>query len=41
MQRRIIPGVIDGLQVLCTLPPDATAQDAAELMTNGGWGPSW
>ena len=33
MQRRIIPGVIDGLQVLCTLPPDATAQAAAQLMT--------
>lgn len=32
MQRRIIPGVIDGQQALCTLPPDATAQAAANLM---------
>jgi CBS domain-containing protein len=32
MQRQIIPGVIDGQQALCTLPPDATAQAAAELM---------
>lgn len=33
MQRRIIPGVIDGRQVLCTLPPDASVQAAAEAMT--------
>jgi len=32
MQRQIIPGVIDGQQALCTLPGDATAQAAAELM---------
>lgn len=32
MKRRIIPGVIDGQQALCTLPPDATAQEAADLM---------
>lgn len=32
MQRQIIPGVIDGQQVLCALPGDATAQAAAELM---------
>lgn len=32
MKRQIIPGVIDGKQVLCTLPSDATAQAAAELM---------
>ncbi len=32
MQRQIIPGVIDGQQALCTLPSDATAQAAAELM---------
>jgi CBS domain-containing protein len=38
MQRRIIPGVIDGRQVLCTLPPDATAQAAAELMRERGLG---
>ena len=32
MQRRIIPGVIDGQQALCTLPPEATAAEAADLM---------
>lgn len=32
MQRRIIPGVIDGQQALCTLPPEATVQAAANLM---------
>lgn len=32
MQRRIIPGVIDGQQVLCTLPPEAMAQAAADVM---------
>jgi len=32
MKREIIPGVIDGQQALCTLPSDATAQAAAELM---------
>ena len=32
MKRRIIPGVIDGQQALCSLPLAATAQAAAELM---------
>ena len=32
MQRRIIPGVIDGQQALCTLPAEATVQAAADLM---------
>jgi CBS domain-containing protein len=32
MHRRIIPGVIDGEQTLCTLPPDATVRAAADLM---------
>ncbi len=32
MKRHIIPGVIDGQQALCTLPGDATAQAAADLM---------
>jgi CBS domain-containing protein len=32
MHRRIIPGVIDGEQTLCTLPPDATVKAAADLM---------
>jgi CBS domain-containing protein len=32
MKRRIVPGVIDGEQALCCLPPDATAHDAATLM---------
>ncbi len=32
MHRRIIPGVIDGAQTLCTLPPDATVRAAADLM---------
>jgi CBS domain-containing protein len=32
MKRRIIPGVIDGEQALCCLPPGATARDAATLL---------
>ena len=32
MQRKIIPGVIDGQQALCCLPPDATAREAAHMM---------
>ena len=32
MQRRIIPGVIDGSQALCCLPSTATAREAASLM---------
>ena len=32
MQRRIIPGVIDGEQELACLPPSASAQAAAGLM---------
>ena len=32
MQRRIVPGVIDGQQQLCTLSAEATVQEAAELM---------
>jgi CBS domain-containing protein len=32
MQRRIIPGVIDGEQALCCLPPTATAHEAALMM---------
>jgi CBS domain-containing protein len=32
MRRTIIPGVIDGEQALCCLPPDATAFEAATLM---------
>ncbi|MCB2054368.1 MAG: CBS domain-containing protein [Geminicoccaceae bacterium] len=32
MQRRIIPGVIDGQQALCCLAPDATVRNAADLM---------
>ena len=32
MQRRIIPGVIDGQQALCCLAPDAAAAEAAGLM---------
>lgn len=32
MQRNIIPAVIDGKQELCSLPPDATAQQAARLL---------
>jgi signal-transduction protein with cAMP-binding, CBS, and nucleotidyltransferase domain len=32
VQRKIIPGVIDGQQALWCLPPDATACDAARLM---------
>lgn len=32
MKRQIIPSVIDGRQVLCTLSKDATAQAAAALM---------
>ncbi len=32
MQRRIIPGVIDGKQKLCTISPDATVTEAAKLM---------
>lgn len=38
MQRRIIPGVIDGQQALCTLPPRASALEAAELMEERGIG---
>jgi len=32
MQRRIVPGVIDGQQQLCSLPPRATVLEAAALM---------
>ena len=32
MNRKIIPGVIDGEQPLCCLPPAATADQAARLM---------
>lgn len=32
MQRRIVPGIIDGQQQLCTLPPDASVGEAAALM---------
>ena len=32
MKRQIIPGVIDGEQPLCCLPPTATADEAARLM---------
>jgi CBS domain-containing protein len=32
MKRRIIPGVIDGEQALCCLPPGASARDAATLL---------
>jgi len=32
MQRKIIPGVIDGQQALCCLGPEATAREAAEVM---------
>ncbi len=32
MVRTVIPGVIDGCQVLCCMPKDATAQDAALMM---------
>ncbi len=32
MQRRIIPGVIDGKQELCCIAPDATVAEAAKLM---------
>ncbi len=32
MRRTIIPGVIDGRQVLCCMPKEATAQDAAMMM---------
>lgn len=32
MQRKIIPGVINGEQALCCLAPDATAREAADLM---------
>jgi len=32
MQRRIIPGVIDGQQALCCLPPSASAREAALMM---------
>jgi len=32
MQRHIMPGVIDGQQRLCTLPPQATVLEAAALM---------
>lgn len=32
MNRKIIPGVIDGEQPLCCLPPTATADEAARLM---------
>ncbi|MCB1885659.1 MAG: CBS domain-containing protein [Geminicoccaceae bacterium] len=32
MKRKIIPGVIDGQQALCCLPPDASIAEAADLM---------
>jgi CBS domain-containing protein len=32
MQRKIIPGVIDGRQALCCLPPTAMAHEAATMM---------
>ena len=32
MEQTIIPGVIDGEQVLCCLPGTATAEEAARLM---------
>jgi CBS domain-containing protein len=32
MEQRIIPGVIDGEQVLCCLPGTATAEEAARMM---------
>lgn len=32
MQRRIIPGVIDGQQALCCLPPAASVREAALMM---------
>lgn len=32
MQRKIIPGVIDGQQALCCLPRDATAREAVLTM---------
>lgn len=32
MHRRIVPGIIDGQQKLCTLPPEATVLEAAALM---------
>jgi len=32
VKRKIIPGVIDGEQALCCLPPTATADEAARLM---------
>ena len=32
MQRRIIPGVIDGRQELCCISPDASVAEAAKLM---------
>ena len=32
MKRQIIPGVIDGQQALCCLPPTATAHEAALMM---------
>ncbi len=32
MKRRIIPGVIDGEQALCCLPPEATAHEAVLMM---------
>lgn len=38
MQRKIVPGVIDGQQTLCCLPPDASAQEAAAMMRERGVG---
>lgn len=32
MRRQIIPGVIDGKQALCCLPPEAMAHEAALMM---------
>jgi CBS domain-containing protein len=38
MQRKIIPGVIDGQQALCFLPPTATAREAAHMMQEASVG---